>query len=193
MKVLLLLIVSVLTAPSVYASKSYRYDLRHTGFDDGAAVIGTFFGTDLDNNGRLINEEVTRFNIDIFWDEDQTSPPPAYTINDANVSPLARNFDLWIFPTINTEPRTAFRDFIDVANTVTGIDQGWYQYFQVPTQGEAPRARIADWFNGLQLSSTLPDSKVSEVPVPPVFWLLGSGLIGLIGARHRYKLDRTIA
>jgi len=65
--------------------------------------------------------------------------------------------------------------------------------------GAAPNSIATVWFEGgAELSATFPDADqatsysigaegVSEVPVPAAVWLLGSGLLGLLGLRRKTR------
>jgi hypothetical protein len=49
---------------------------------------------------------------------------------------------------------------------------------------------IGNWDNGsltIPASANIDSITVSSVPIPAAFWLLGSGLLGLIGIRRRFR------
>jgi hypothetical protein len=65
------------------------------------------------------------------------------------------------------------------------LDIQWY-YYDIPGSPGTKVYLNPGPYNGFALNQNLPGQWVTT-PIPAAFWLLGSGLIGLVGLRRRFK------
>jgi hypothetical protein len=83
-----------------------------------------------------------------------------------------------------TSKRFDDSDTLTLTLTGTGIDENSFGYLNTPRPGTTPLSNVGAHVQGLAGSTS---SFISNVPIPSAVWLLGTGLLGLVGIRRRFK------
>ena len=169
-----------------------RYIFVQGGYPEGATVDGMFYGDDLDRNGILTEDELEEFIMS--WSGNSAIAPhtinhwhaPAalhYTLTDNQVGPFPK-------PGSTDSARLAFpccppdsREYVTWIMISNNSDPDGRRLYGL-VQYAAPLADIIK-------QTSYERAVITLVHVPAVFWLFGSGVIGLLGARRREHLNRV--
>ena len=174
----LILITIIFWFGSAHAN-TVGYNFHMTGFSEGATVSGWFTGKDLNHDGyiRLWDNEVEDFKL-VFTGN---SIVPSFTHRLPELLSLFFDFS-------SHDRITTFDELggLESRNTDTAFVPGrgsmtigtWYVEEMCPEGVSCYRTDYSDGFR-----FTVTDR--SPVPLPTPVWLLFSGLIGLVGLRHR--------
>jgi hypothetical protein len=155
------------------------------------------------------------FTIDLYETANNKPDGPHMEFSKVTLDEVVASGNVWIWETLPTDPALRTRDLFISLNPATGELWG-SDVLNFYREGNSPHSFVTFWSDGAD-TTLVPtrssnavdfleplngiftyvagsntyiihsDANETHVPLPPAFFLLGSGLLGLVGLRRRVR------